>query len=110
MQYYHSKSPQKRQEKKQCEKVEICASEKKIGKKGLFFAYRSFLSEIKKISLATDAAHYTNQKKVREGDSQLQAFKMKKSMQRDNNDYPLSGDELDITQGKDEGKQGEGLR
>lgn len=38
----------KRQENKQCEKVEICASEEREGKKGLFFAYRSFPSGIRK--------------------------------------------------------------
>lgn len=56
MQDYHSKSPQKRWENKQCEKIEICASEEKEGKKGLFFAYRSFLSEIRNITLATECS------------------------------------------------------
>lgn len=62
MEYYHNKSPQKRQENSSVKKQRFVLL-KREGKTGLFFAYRSFLPGIKKITLVTDTAHYPNEKK-----------------------------------------------
>lgn len=62
MEYYHSKSPQKRQENSSVKKQRFVLL-KREWKTGLFFAYRSFLFGMKKITLATYTAHYPNEKK-----------------------------------------------
>jgi len=65
MQYYHSKSLQDRQENKQCEEVEICASEEREKKKDYFLHTHHFYLGPEKITLATDGAHHPNKKSER---------------------------------------------